>query len=268
MINKILALVVFLLVICLSACSIGGSAQTTITYVGNSGFLITVGDKKVLIDGIIKGIPPEYTPPAEVRDLLHSYKPPFDDIDLILVSHAHDDHFDVNHVSAYLADNPKTVLISTQEVADTVLAFDSSLSGRVIAAAPQSGERQELEENGIQVNAFDISHGPGGGANLGFLVTANGIKFFHPGDLGLGSVTTGYLQQLGLPEEQIDIAFFPHFSFREPNALQMPLDGIAAKYYIPIHYYFTSPAFNAATIRVNFPDAVLFEHELDSWTMP
>ena len=64
-----------------------------VTFVGNSGFLIAVGDKKVIINAFFEGFPPGYTPPANVRDLLVKAQPPFDNVDLIPVTHAHGDHF-------------------------------------------------------------------------------------------------------------------------------------------------------------------------------
>ena len=259
----------FLLGGCQSAAS---NDQTTVTYVGNSGFLVTIGDKKVLIDGILAGFPSEYSLPAEVTDLLYNSKPPFDKIDLILATHAHDDHFDVDQVTAYLAGNPETVFISTQEAADMTLLLDSTLSGQVIAVPLKSGESQELEVNGIQIKTYDISHGYGPGGetypNLGFLVSVNGVKVFHAGDMDSGTVTAGYLQMLGLPDEQIDIAFMPHFIFRDTGSLLLATDGVDARYYVPIHYHFTTPAFNTQLIKNVVPEAILFDKELDTWVLP
>lgn len=246
--------------------------QTKVTYVGNSGFLMENGEIKVLVDGMIKGFPSEYSPPAEVTDLLSKANPPFDQIDLILATHAHDDHFDAGQVAAYLAGNPETVFISTQEAADNTLLLDSTLTGRVISVALKSGESREMEQNSIQVKAYDISHGfgPNGETypNLGFLISLNDVKIFHTGDMDGGTVTAGYLKMLGLPDEQIDIAFIPHFIFRNPDGLRLATDGVAARYYVPIHYHFTTPVFAAEPILRIIPDAILFEKELDSWEMP
>ena len=52
--------------------------QKTITYVGNSGFLVTTGDKKILVDGIFSGFTPEYKQPAEIQELIINSQPPFD----------------------------------------------------------------------------------------------------------------------------------------------------------------------------------------------
>lgn len=148
------------------------------------------------------------------------------------------------------------------------LLLDSSLAGQVIAVPLKSGESQELEANGIQVKAYDISHGfsPNGETypNLGFLVAVDGAKVFHAGDMDAGTVPVGYLQMLGLPEEMIDIAFMPHFIFRDTGSLLLATDGVVARYYVPIHYHFTTPAFNTQLIKNVVPEAILFDKELDT----
>ena len=45
-------------------------------------------------------------------------------------------------------------------------------------------------------------------------------------------------------------------------------EGIGAKYIIPIHYHFTTPAFDSILIKQNYPDAILFKKEMHSWEMP
>ena len=99
MVKNILVLLSILLSTCLSACSSTSPTQTTVTYVGNSGFLVTIGESKILIDGIFTGFAPEYIQPAEIKELIANAQPPFDNIDLILVTHAHGDHFNLNNGS-------------------------------------------------------------------------------------------------------------------------------------------------------------------------
>lgn len=289
MIKNILVTATVLLCTCLSACSSTSTMQptnpvpvasptqtpspnqTTVTYVGNSGFLVTIGENKILIDGIFTGFAPEYIQPTEVQDLIANARPPFDNIDLILVTHAHDDHFNLKRVADYLLNNPGTAFVSTPEAADSLLRRPL-LKDRVISISLKSGESRELSVNGIRVVAYDISHGFGVNGetypNLGFLVDVDGVKFFHTGDMDPSIVTATYLKMLGLPEEKIDIAFLQHFSFRSTDSFNLATEGIAARYYIPIHYQFTTPVMNTELILRIVPDAILFEKELDTWVMP
>jgi L-ascorbate metabolism protein UlaG (beta-lactamase superfamily) len=245
--------------------------QTTVTFVGNSGFLVTIGEYKILIDGIFTGFASEYIQPTEIQELIANAQPPFDNIDLILVTHAHDDHFNIKRVSDYLLKNPGTAFVSTPGAADSLLRRPQ-LKDRVTSISLKSGESRELSVNGIRVVAYDISHGfgPNGETypNLGFLVDVDGVKFFHTGDMDPSIVTATYLKMLGLPEEKIDIAFLQHFLFRSSDAFSQAAQGVAARYYIPIHYQFTTPTMNKELILRIVPDTILFDKELDTWVMP
>ena len=39
-------------------------------------------------------------------------------------------------------------------------------------------------------------------------------------------------------------------------------------YIIPIHYHFTTPAFDSSIVRQNYPDAIIFKEEMETWNMP
>ena len=76
--------------------------EVRVTYVGNAGFLIAVGDKKILIDALFSGFPGGYTLPEEIRDKMALGRPPFDGIDLALATHSHGDHFESGLVRRFL----------------------------------------------------------------------------------------------------------------------------------------------------------------------
>ena len=163
MVKKILVLASVLLVTCLLACSsismmqTASPTQTTVPYVGNSGFLVTIEEKKILIDGIFTGFAIEYIQPPEIKEMIANAQPPFDNIDLILVTHTHDDHFNSLRVANYLVKNPGTVVISTPEAADMFL-LGPELKDRVTSISLKSSESRELSVNGMRVVAYDISH--------------------------------------------------------------------------------------------------------------
>jgi L-ascorbate metabolism protein UlaG (beta-lactamase superfamily) len=86
--------------------------ERSITYVGNAGFLISIGDKKILIDALFKGFEGSYKLPQEVQDKLTLAQAPFDDVDLILVTHAHSDHIDPVMVLQHMQNNPDAIFDS------------------------------------------------------------------------------------------------------------------------------------------------------------
>jgi L-ascorbate metabolism protein UlaG (beta-lactamase superfamily) len=231
-----------------------------VTFVGNSGFLIAAGDRKVLIDAFFEGFPPGYTLPANVRDLLVKAQPPFDHVDLILATHAHGDHFSAAMVRQYLHICPNTVFVSTTQAASQLPGFGE----RVIAADPVEFSPLTLEVNGIQVEAIYMSHGyppndPKEIFNNAYIVTLNGITFFHTGDIaGLRDV-----EQYHLADKHIDMAFIQHFHLLDGEFRDLLKNDIGATYLFPIHYQFTEPVFDANAVLSNYPQAVLFNVELE-----
>jgi L-ascorbate metabolism protein UlaG (beta-lactamase superfamily) len=259
-------LVFLLITVLLAGCSNPVKNNTVqVTYVGNSGFLITVGDKKVLVDALIDGFPPEYSLPQEVQDKIIHSEAPFNHVDLILSSHDHADHFSATMVRQYLQNNPGTIFISTTQAVSQLSGFGE----QVIAVDPQAGSPVTVTANDIQVEAIYISHGqvPAGQTeiyNNAYLVTLNGIKFFHTGDIG----NLWDLASYNLASQAIDLAFIQHFYFRDDSARSFLETSIGAQYYFPIHYHFTTPSFSANLIKDYYPDAIVFSNELETWTMP
>ena len=100
----------------------GPSAE--ITYIANEGFLIEVGSRKILIDAIFDepSISFAHVPDEGTLSLIQTSKAPFDGIDLLLVTHAHYDHFSAVPMLEHLEGNPSGVLIGPQQVFDMVRA--------------------------------------------------------------------------------------------------------------------------------------------------
>jgi L-ascorbate metabolism protein UlaG (beta-lactamase superfamily) len=235
----------------------------TVTSVGISGFLIEVGGKKVLIDGLS-----EFTPPAVEKRLLAG-EAPFDGLDLVLATHSHGDHFKASSVGLCLKNHPKAAFIAPQDAADQVTGFP----GRVFPVQAAAGKRVPLEVNGIRVQAMALSHGtpPAGVAgivNLGYLVTVGSVTFFHSGDIDPSQLTPELLRALGLPDERIDFAFVPGFFLAMPEPPAFVTEGIRPRVFIASHL---PPAgrepLDEVAIRRNFPNAVVLKAEMDSWTV-
>jgi len=239
--------------------------QVRVTFVGNSGFLITVGDKKVLIDAFFEGFPPGYTLPANVRDLLVKAQPPFDSVDLILTTHAHGDHFSAAMVRQYLQTCPNAVFVSTTQSASQL----SDFGDRVIAADPVEASPVNLKANGVQVEAISMSHGyppndPKVIFNNAYVVTLNGITFFHTGDIA----DLQDVEQYRLADKHIDLAFIQHFHLLDGGFRDLLNNDIGASCLFPIHYQFTEPVFDVNAVLSNYPQAIIFKNELENWFMP
>jgi L-ascorbate metabolism protein UlaG (beta-lactamase superfamily) len=236
------------------------AGNVRVTYVGNAGFLIAVGQRKILIDPM----------PEEAKDAVENARPPFNDVNLILITHNHGDHFNAPMIRQLLKKVPGARLISTAQVTGQLTEFGN----RIVTLAATKEKRGQTDIDGIQVQAIYLSHGtppPGReeSVNFGYLVTVDAIRLFHSGDIDLSLVDMTVPLS---PGKRIDLAFLSHFFFSpDPQEQKFVKEWVNGRFAIPIHLKFTRPAFDADQIKLikaNYPDAVLFEKELQTWDMP
>jgi L-ascorbate metabolism protein UlaG (beta-lactamase superfamily) len=234
--------------------------EVTITYVGNDGFLVATGGRKILVDALHR-----YGLSASSLELLESARPPFDGIDLILTTHSDYDHFDPLVVGTHLENDPQAVFVSTADVVGRVRAqfagFDG-IRGRVQAVQLERGESAQATISGIDLQAINLPHGPSGPPNLGFLIEVGGVTLLHTGDLVAEDVTTSYLQDYGLPEARIDVAFIPWFYLAEEAYRGLLQEGIGAGQIVAMHLDLATPD-RLDRIRAGFPGAIVFERKMD-----
>ncbi|MBC8507112.1 MAG: MBL fold metallo-hydrolase [Anaerolineales bacterium] len=242
------------------------NVESSVTYVGNAGFLISAGDKKIIIDALFNGIPPGYAPPEEVTNAILNGEPPFDGLDIILATHNHEDHFSNGLVRQALENHPEAVFVSSYEAVATIPSAED-YHDRIVPINIDRGGRWAEIVHDIGLEALHISHG-GGVLNLGFIITVGGQRYFHTGDISTNDVNINYFQNYGLPEKNIAVAFLPHFMLIEEDDHPLVLEGFAAKYLIPMHFAYTTPRPNYGLMETYFPDAVVFREELESWTLP
>jgi L-ascorbate metabolism protein UlaG (beta-lactamase superfamily) len=248
----------------------------SITHVANSGFLIWAGGKKVLVDALFDRSPSRPGAPPLVRD----GNAPFDDIDLVLATHSHADHFTASAVSQCLKSNPRAAFVAPADAARQVTGF----AGRVYALEVGEGQRSQLVVNGIGIDAMFLLHASGDPrrrsptANLGYLITIGNQKFFHTGDISAEEATAAYMKRLNLPAEHIDVAFVPHNFLSRPAPLPLVTESIQPRVVFASHLQrrrlldrvsnTLNPNYrppNGQQIKRNFPSAVVPRTELESW---
>ena len=263
---KIKAIIICLLLAHIAVSSYAQQKKVEVTYVGNAGFLINIGDKKILIDALFKGFKGNYELPQEIQDKLTRAQAPFDNIDLILVTHAHGDHVNSDMVRKHLQINPKAIFASTQQMVNMLNAF----ADRCIAFNPTKEKPESKVINGISIEAFYLPHGTNAKIiNIGFLISVNGITIFQTGDADFEQFTFKEFRSLQLPERNIDLSFIQHYYLRGDSlSTKFVREAIGGNYIFPIHYHFTTPTFDTTIVRQNYPDAIIFKEELQKWQMP
>jgi len=188
-------------------------SQIDLLFVANEGVLLTTRSGKVAIDCMFDAPNPAYAaPPAAMLQAMTNGTAPFDDLDLILLTHDHPDHYAPELVAQALSHNREAVFVAP---VDAVAALEraapdwAGIRDRVVAVAIDVRAAFDSVINGIRVQAYRTLHS---GAretpqNLVYLLEMDGRTIFHEGDSD-GSVQT--YEALGLAEKNIDLALV-HF---------------------------------------------------------
>jgi len=216
------------------ACNAAEQPSTKVTYVANEGFLIQVGSKKVLIDAIFNDETINYAhvPDPETLKRLEKGEPPFDDIDLILVTHKHRDHFAADSVSRHLTSNPTGVLLAPTQAIELLEESDPELERhgeRVKGLELELYGSVEMTVRGIRVEAHRLRHSAymvkdpktgksynrhEGIENICYLIEIEGVRLFHIGD-ALLSQNLEYFTEKTFPKQRVNIAFLEYFDWSD-----------------------------------------------------
>ena len=282
--------IVFYLVTALatgSLCPVGGAvaqepvAAIDVTYIGNEGFLIEAAGKKILVDALSRwGATGDAVISYETRQLMEGAKPPFDDVDLVLATHSHPDHFDAGAVALHLKNNPRALFVSTPQseelMKEDVKNYDV-IKDRVRVEYPDIRDRIEIEHAGIKVELVRLHHGRGRPIqNLGFIIHIGGQRLFHIGDTEAVAID---FRLAGITEEAFDITFIPYWYLSLVRRRDAVRQGIKTSRIIAMHlppkdmknsYLDQFGGWPTATkeIVAQFPNAVIFTDELEKKTFP
>ena len=221
--------------------SIGGQAgalasvvNVEVTYVANEGFLLSGGGKKVLVDALFRdGVRGYAVAPADMRSRLEAAQSPFDGVSLILVTHAHSDHFDAQAVGAHLMGNSAAALVAVPDVTDQLKAEFKDyayVSSRVHTVFPGRTGRTKHDINGITVEVLRAPHGRA--QHAAYLITLGGKKFLHLGDSDGGAAD---FAPLHLERDDIDVAFLPDWYLLYPEWPEVVRKHIRPKRIVAMH---------------------------------
>jgi L-ascorbate metabolism protein UlaG (beta-lactamase superfamily) len=138
------------------------SDAVEIRYVANAGMLVALSGRQFLIDAPIRdGIPPYATSSAEERARLESARAPYDNVDAILVTHWHEDHFSPQAVASHLLRNARSVLISSPEVIERLRTVEPRVPpSQMRAVLPAPGQSAQVDVAGVPVRVLRVRHNP------------------------------------------------------------------------------------------------------------
>lgn len=203
-------------------------------YVANEGFLIEVGTEKVLIDALFdnQSITYCHVPDETTLRKMENAESPFDGVGLILVTHAHPDHFSPQSVIRRLRNDSSAVVIGPHQMVTALEAAGATkqeIDERIIDVDLDLFDSTALDVAGIGVRAYRLRHSeyeiedPKTGEmvdrhrkveNLIYLIEVGGKRVLHVGDAVLSQ--NPELFKGGIFEKvDFDIVFLEYFDWSE-----------------------------------------------------
>ncbi|MBA4317766.1 MAG: hypothetical protein C0412_05140 [Flavobacterium sp.] len=255
--------------------------KSIVTYVANEGFMIETKNHKVLFDGIFGNIKGDWCdqPQDSVLNKILIGTAPFNNIDLVFVSHYHSDHFNRNMVVDFLKNNSKAVLVCPEQV-NSALKKNSDysiISGRINSIIPGKTFDTSMTINNVKIRAMRINHGSyflkdslsgefvnihKNVENLAYLIELDGFSFLHTGDGTPGDKK--HFEDYKIKNIKTDITFLDRM-FLNTQGIDIIKDFVKTRYLVYMHI---EPA-NRKSYKAmrNYPDdkfkLFIFENMMD-----
>lgn len=195
-----------------------------ITYIGNEGFMVEVNNTKLLIDAIFNDETINYAhvPSKNLLSKIIKGEEKFNQIDFVLVTHNHRDHFNAEVVSRFLSKNPGCKFISTPQSFKSLKKTKEydTIKNQITSVLPREKKTRQINFGDVTIKIFRFNHSKymetdektgkqknrhANIENLGFLITINDVKIFHNGDATF-RISDEY-KFYKLNNENIDLAF-------------------------------------------------------------
>lgn len=194
-----------------------------VTYISNAGILLEYNDKKIMIDGFCNSILPIYKSPSdETKEFMISGINQFENIDALLFTHNHPDHFDAQSTVSFLKNNKKTIILAPSKVIMEIKqGFPDIESRRLVNLKETLGKTEDININGIDIKSISMLHDGKeyrNVSNLAYLVNIAGKRVLHVGDAK--PIKENYIH-LGLIQENIDLLIAPFPYIGLPGARQV-----------------------------------------------
>ena len=253
---------------------IAPSSVFDVTYVANEGFLIEAAGKKVLIDSLFEnGFGIFAQPSAALQGQMTQGRSPFAKVDLILMTHRHDDHFSAKLVTECLRNNPGCRFMADRQVVELLRKTEGffRIQNQVRELALKPGQQEHLTVNGINVTAVGLVHIPmyrdgrnvnEGLSNTGFLVDFGPACFFHGGDASLGENKTN-LASIAFTEKPLDVLFVMGALDRSPETTGLVATRIQPRNIIGMHLRPDQFAEESNQFLNAYPGGVVFHESLE-----
>lgn len=233
-----------------------------LVYLANEGFLLRSGEHTLVIDAFVTEPYGGYAAvPDELFAKLVARAAPFVDLDLVLASHVHADHFQPAAAAEFLAAHPELPFVTSPQVLEA-LAKESSeaVTPGCRALLPRPDEVVAESAGGIRVELLRLPHTGGsrtaGVENLGHLVELGGLRLLHVGD---ADVEREELADYDLAAREIDVALVPYWWLGDAADLARVRARVGAQHLVAVHVPPAEVAREKARLAALDPAILLFE---------
>jgi L-ascorbate metabolism protein UlaG (beta-lactamase superfamily) len=250
-----------------------------VTYLANEGFLLETANRKIIIDGIFGGIKGSWCdqPGDSVSNLMLNGKFPFNNIDVVLITHKHSDHFNTSMVTTFLMTNRKSVLICPDQVNQLLKTNPdySKVAGRIQALKTPIPFDTLLIINKVNIKVLRLNHGAfietdsttgrkydlhSGVENFGYLTDIDGFTFLHVGD-GSPSTNKELYKGYGLDNKDLDIAFLDRV-FLGKDGQELMNEVIHSKNIVFMHIEPGKAEYYKSLVK-NIPQMIVFTKSME-----
>lgn len=251
----------FLAGVCLLA-GPAGAADLELFFLANDGFLLRSSGQSVIIDGLLEHrVLKQYGAlPADVYADALAGNAPFEGVDLLLVTHEHEDHFQATATRNFMAAQSGSHIASAPEIVKRL----GGENDRIVSVLPDKGETLARTVNGVYVEFMELSHGKGrfaGIRNLAHVIHMAGYTVLHVGDAAMDAFN---FTEVGLGQRRFDVAILPYWYFQSPAGQSLVRGQIHANQLIAAHVPPEEVEQVRSFLASEWPDVKLLEETLDS----
>jgi len=259
-----------------------------LTYISNEGFMIKTENKCVLIDSLHRGeYPPYDLIPPTVLEKMQSAKEPFDNVNLILFTHHHYDHFDPYTTILHLSNNPKAQLIAPPQIQNILKEHFNEIyeliEGQIHSILPKLYAHESLNFDGIELKIYHVPHGEylvrdeltGDMVNkhatiqhLMFLIYIDGKNILHVGDTAPNEDKQSLEPYKEMIDTEIDLAFLSKWFLQNSKGQEIIEKYIKPKKIILMHLESEEKNLISKDISKNYQSILtIFDNSMDRITI-
>jgi L-ascorbate metabolism protein UlaG (beta-lactamase superfamily) len=241
-----------------------------VTYIGNEGFLMQAGGKKVLVDALFEETTEVLGPSPELLAQIIGGSGPFADVDLLLVTHPHSDHFNPRLTIEFLRHHAHCQFVAYTQVIDRLRNEEgfAQIEQQIHEVKLEPGAYEKIILNGIHLDVLCLNHMSADSSmkNLAFIVELGGVRFLHMGDSSIDQ-SEAHLNNYPFERSPVDILFLNRVDRSEATqnfiAEKIKPSQIVAMHILPAELEEVSK-----NVRAAFPHAIIFKQSMERRLIP